>query len=100
MGHLAEKSPVLWRVAPASRRLHGRHLARRFGAANMPARCRRYPHQDRHSRSMIVRFSTETGVWNEESPVVLSLARSQRNSDTALLVAGKSRSGDGQPDPL
>jgi hypothetical protein len=49
---------------------------------------------------MIVRFFTESGVWNEESLVVLSLARSQRDSDTALLVAGKSRSGDGQPDPL
>src|SRR5579864_1401164 len=33
----------LWRVAPASRRLYGGHVARCFGAANMPARCRRYP---------------------------------------------------------
>src|SRR5579864_1648951 len=36
----------LWRVAPASRRLYGGHLARCFGAANMPARCRRYPIND------------------------------------------------------
>src|SRR5438445_6831007 len=36
----------LWRVAPASRRLYDEHLARRFGAANMPARCRRYAIND------------------------------------------------------
>src|SRR6266478_5011824 len=36
----------LWRVAPASRRLYDGHLARRFGAANMPARCRRYAIND------------------------------------------------------
>jgi len=39
---------LLWRVAPASRRLYGGHLARCFGAANMPARCRRYPINDLH----------------------------------------------------
>ncbi|PYX22458.1 MAG: hypothetical protein DMG82_14475 [Acidobacteria bacterium] len=33
---------ALWRVAPAERRPHGGHLARCFGTANMPARCRRY----------------------------------------------------------